>query len=265
MITTPLRYPGGKSKAIKKLYPLIPEFSEFREPFIGGASMFIFLKQQFPDRYYWINDLNNDLYHLWDSLKNDTESLIKEIQNIKDITSDGKSLFKKLISETPSYGLEKAIRFFVLNRISFSGTVDSGGYSQSAFNGRFTQSSIDRLKSTATLLIDTKITNFDYESVINHDGDNVFLFLDPPYLSATKSKLYGKKGVLHTNFDHNRFANIMQNNSHKWMITYDDCPEIRKLFSFANIVNWQMQYGMNNINKSTATKGNELIITNYNR
>ena len=55
----------------------------------------------------------------------------------------------------------------------------------------------------------------------------------------------------------------MKKIKHKWMITYDDCKEIRNLFSFANIINWEFQYGMNNYKQNSAAKGKELIITNY--
>lgn len=47
------------------------------------------------------------------------------------------------------------------------------------------------------------------------------------------------------------------------MITYDDSPEVRKLFKFANIYEWELQYGMNNYKQSKAEKGKELFITNY--
>ena len=99
---------------------------------------------------------------------------------------------------------------------------------------RFTESSIERVKSLSNILVNTKISNFDYEEVISTDGEDVFLFLDPPYYSATKSALYGKNGTLHKIFDHERFANVMKRTNHKWLITYDDSEYIRNLFSFAN-------------------------------
>ena len=108
-----------------------------------------------------------------------------------------------------------------------------------------------------------KITNFDYEAVIHAPGDRVFIFLDPPYWSAKKSKLYGKKGDLHIAFDHERFADNMKKCSHQWLITYDDSPKIRELFSFANIIEWDLQYGMNNYKQGKAAKGKELMIKNY--
>jgi DNA adenine methylase len=263
MITTPLRYPGGKAKAIKKILPLVPKFSEFREPFLGGASVYLALKQKYPKKRYWINDLSNDLYHFWINLKENSKELIKGVQKIRDTEKDGKLLHKNLVENNPNISLKKAIRFFVLNRITFSGTIEAGGYSQGAFDARFTQSSIERLKPVSSILNNTKITNLDYEELITKKGKDVFIFLDPPYLSATKSRLYGKNGNLHTSFDHKRFSEIMKKTKHKWMITYDDCQEVRDLFSFANIISWEFQYGMNNYKQETAAKGKELIITNY--
>lgn len=263
MIKTPLRYPGGKSKAVKTLLPLVPKFSEFREPFLGGGSVYLALKQEQPDKKYWVNDLNTDLYHFWATLQGEPEKLIRGIQEVFDRTKDGRALHKELTHANPSDSLRRAIRFFVLNRITFSGTIEAGGYSEGAFDARFTQSSIERLLPIAPLLEDTKISNTDYERLLTAKGDNVFLFLDPPYLSVTKSRLYGKKGTLHTNFDHRRFVDAVKKCQHKWMITYDDCPEIRELFSFAHIVGWEFQYGMNNYKQKTAAKGKELIITNY--
>lgn len=113
------------------------------------------------------------------------------------------------------------------------------------------------------MLANTTVTNGDYQQLIEQPGENVFIFLDPPYLSATKSKLYGKKGDLHTSFGHQRFAEVMENCSHKWLITYDDSEEIRKLFSFAQIIEWDLQYGMNNYKQDKASKGKELMIKNY--
>jgi DNA adenine methylase len=150
-----------------------------------------------------------------------------------------------------------------LNRISFSGTIESGGYSEASFRGRFTDSSIDRLAALDQSLVNTKITNLDYGQLLEEPGENVFIFLDPPYLANSQSRLYGKKGDLHTFFDHNRFAKLMQDCSHQWLITYDDCEQVRENFDFAFIYEWELQYGMNNYKQKQAKKGNELFITNY--
>jgi DNA adenine methylase len=265
-IKSPLRYPGGKSRAISQIVKYLPiNFSEYREPFVGGGSLFIHLKQKRPDLKIWLNDLNPELYYFWKYAQIDSEKLACEVLNMKNKKTDGHALFNELVNVKIQYlsEFERAIRFFVLNRITFSGTVESGGYSQAAYEKRFTFSSIERLAYIGQLLNGVKITNSDYKEVIRQDGKDVFIFLDPPYLKAAKSKLYGKKGILHTMFDHISFAHQMRECKYLWLITYDDCHEIRKNFSYAHLYEWQLQYGMNNYKQGKADKGNELFIMNY--
>jgi DNA adenine methylase len=262
-VVSPLRYPGGKSKAIKEIVPMVCDFEEYREPFVGGGSVFIYLKQKFPEKKFWINDINEGVYCFWKTTKENNEKFISEIRNIKSNYSDGKSLYVDLMSGSHNTEMEKAIRFFILNRITFSGTAESGGFSKKSFEQRFTDSSIDRISLLENVLQEVKITNIDYSDVMVSDGSCVFLFLDPPYYSTKKSKLYGKKGNLHTDFDHNRLLQSVKGCNHNWLITYDDCDEIKKYYDFANIKSWELQYGMNNVNSEKAKKGKELFINNY--
>lgn len=264
MIKSPLRYPGGKSRAVKIIAPLVPEFDEYREPFVGGGSVFVYLKQKYPNKKYWINDLYPNLYHFWNKCKNDITSLIKQINEWKSIYKNGKELHRFLLNNIDYFDdLKKASAFFVFNRITFSGTTESGGFSNAAFEKRFTLSSIERVKALATVLPNTEITNYDFEQVLETKGENIFFFLDPPYYSATKSALYGKNGNMHKTFDHKRFANVLKRTKHKWLITYDDSEYIRELFSFANISTWDLTYGMRNVNKNSNQIGKELFISNY--
>jgi DNA adenine methylase len=266
LLKSPLRYPGGKSRAVQIMKYLLPEeFDEYREPFVGGGSFFIYLKQKRPDLKIWINDLNPELYYFWKYAQIDSEKLAREVLKVKEERKDGQELFTELLSiNTNSITeFERAVRFFVLNRITFSGVVESGGYSQLAFEARFTISSIERVSKLSPLLEGVKITHLDYRQLLQDGEQHVFTFLDPPYFKATKSRLYGKNGVLHTSFDHDEFAREMKKCKHSWLITYDDSPEIREDFSFANLYEWELQYGMNNYRQGKAEKGNELFITNY--
>lgn len=266
LIVSPLRYPGGKSRALQKIVQQLPaHFSEYREPFVGGGSVFVYLRQKFPHVKMWINDLNFELFCFWKEAQRDAKQLAFAIQQVKDKTENGRVLFETLRGQagTALSDFERAVRFFVLNRISFSGTVDSGGYSEGAFRGRFTDSSIARVRELGALLQDVKITHKDYTHLLRARGRDVFLFLDPPYLTATKSRLYGLNGTLHTSFDHQTFAREMRQCVHSWLITYDDSPEIRANFAFAFQDEWQLQYGMNNYKRAFAAKGKELFITNY--
>ncbi|WP_009634196.1 DNA adenine methylase [Synechocystis sp. PCC 7509] len=266
-VKSPLRYPGGKSRVVKYLLPYLPlTINDFREPFIGGGSVFIAFKSIFSEekKQYWINDINSDLYLFWKYARDDINIFLDGIKYLKTSYPTGRDLYNYLNSDSfEKSDFNKAVRFFIMNRITFSGIMDSGGYSQQAFDKRFTVSSIERLKNISPYLDKVKITCGDYEELLVKDGKNVFLFLDPPYYKPTKSKLYGNKGDLHTNFDHERFAHNVKQCKHKWLLTYDDCLETRSLFSFANITELQVQYGMNNYKQKNAAIGKELIITNY--
>jgi DNA adenine methylase len=266
MLKSPLRYPGGKQKAIPQISRFIPPtFKEFREPFVGGGSVFFHVLQKHPNMPCWVNDRNPELYYFWYQVKTNLPELVESVCQVKKQTTDGLALFKSLAAADTSImsPLERAVRFFVLNRITFSGTIESGGYSAASFKGRFTDSSIERLAALDGCFINTHVTNFDYSVLLTEPGEDVFIFLDPPYLSKTQSRLYGRKGNLHTCFDHSRFARLMAKCSHKWLITYDNCEQVRRSFSFAYIYEWELQYGMNNYKQEKADKGKELFITNY--
>lgn len=267
LIKSPLRYPGGKSKVVDYILPYIPlDICEFREPFIGGGSVFLAVKNVFHRRIskYWLNDINFDLYLFWKFARDDIDNLLDSVKKFKENYKDGRELYNYLNDKNNICSeFDKAVRFFIMNRITFSGVMDSGGYSQQAFDQRFTSSSIERLKNVSLCLSEVDITCIDYEHLLLQEGNQVFLFLDPPYYQATKSKLYGVKGNLHTSFDHERFAYLVKKCEHRWLLTYDDCPEIRKLFKFADITEFEVQYGMNNYKQKNANKGKELLIKNY--
>ncbi len=264
MIKSPLRYPGGKSRAIKTISELVPNFQEYREPFLGGGSIFVYLKQKYPSRDFWVNDLYENLYLFWKYCKTNSEELTKHINNWKNDYKVGKELYQYLLKHIDEFSdIKKAAAFFVFNRITFSGTTESGGYSNASYKGRFTNSSIERVKKLSTILNSTLITNFDYQNVVEKPGKDVFIFLDPPYYSATKSSLYGKNGIFHKIFDHARFAEVMKNCNHKWLITYDNSDYIKELFSYANVFEWDLKYGMRNVSENSNQNGKELFISNY--
>jgi len=264
MIKSPLRYPGGKSRAVSLISQILPKFDEFREPFLGGGSVFIYAKQRFPQKRFWVNDIYLELFKFWEMAQKDVNSLIEKIYEWRNRFPVGKELHRFLNANLDSFNdLERATAFFIYNRITFSGTSLSGGFSEHAFVGRFTESSIHRLKQFSKVINGSTITNLDYEELVTTGGENVFIFLDPPYYSATKSALYGKNGNLHKSFDHIRFAETIKNCRHKWLITYDDSQYIRELFSFANIISWDLTYGMRNVTENSDQKGKELFISNY--
>ena len=198
---SPLRYPGGKSRAIQYLKEYFPtNFKEYREPFFGGGSVGIYLIQKYASTKkikFSANDCNYDVYCFWNILKTQGNHLIAEIQKLKETFKEGRELYHFLMARRNENlsNFQRAVDFFILNRITFSGVVDCGGYSQKAFESRFTQSSIERLKPIQGILDNFHFYSNDYQELLNADGEDVFIFLDPPYCGTTKSKLYGKRGI----------------------------------------------------------------------
>ncbi len=273
---SPLRYPGGKSRALRFLKDFFPkDFKEYREPFFGGGSVGIYLFQELyqrdsifcPKPYeikFFANDLNYNVYCFWQVLKVQNEEMINEIYQIKERFKDGRELYESLLEcrDCKLSDFQRAVDFFILNRITFSGVVDCGGYSQKAFESRFTQSSIERLRTIYEVIKNFHFSAEDYAVLLEKEGESVFVFLDPPYFSVRGSKLYGKKGDLHRDFNHQKLCEKLKNTQHKFLLTYDDSDFIRELYRDFYIQEWNLQYGMNNFKQEKANMGKELLISN---
>lgn len=264
---SPLRYPGGKQKAISQIVQMLPKRAlEYREPMVGGGSVFLHARSSNFASKFWINDEFFELVSFWKTAQSPEQCarLQRELEALRSgfkSPDEIKEYFYRAREEEPTDPFRIALLFFFFNRVTFSGTTRAGGFSSQAGTSRFTSSAIERLGMLPEALKDTIITHGDFENVISASGKDVFIFLDPPYFTA--KKLYGRNGDLHQ-FDHQRLAAQLKNTTHKFLITYDDCQEIRKLYSWANITEWQLQYGMNNCNDQNTSKiGSELFISNY--
>src|SRR4051812_41343447 len=93
MVRSPLRYPGGKSRAVELISELIPKYKEFREPFVGGGSVFIHRKQLNPKAKFWVNDLYKPLYYFWSQAKENLDLLIEAVWKFRREHQNGKELF----------------------------------------------------------------------------------------------------------------------------------------------------------------------------
>ena len=267
---SPLRYPGGKTKAIKYLLNYIPfTFDEFREPMVGGGSFFLNLKKRYPDKKIWINDINTNLIAFWLTLRDRPTFLVDSLLEIKENSKCGKELYKnyKHMNTENMTRFEKAVRFFILNRISYSGLTEYGGYSKLSYEKRFTINSIEKLKNISILLKGVTITSKPYQSLLKTSDSRVFVYLDPPYQNVKSSNLYGQNGKM---FDPIELDSFLKRVNFKWLLTYDESPPITNIYSELNNeihkTVFTVQYGTNCSKKSEdrkAKKGTELYITNY--
>ena len=274
-LKTCLRYPGGKSKATKTLSPWFPEdFKEYREPFIGGGSVAFYATQAYPDVPVWINDKYVTLYNFWVQLRDSGEELSDRLNDIKskafnyksqdDKDAAHKELFDKTRDDINSQdGLDRAVSFFILNKCSFSGLTENSTFSKTASRSNFSFVGIQKLKQYSQLIRKWKITNIDYSEVMNAPGDDVFVFLDPPY--DIKDFLYGKDREMHKFFDHDKFAEDVYKCPHKFMITYNVNDRLLELYKDYYLREWKLRYSMAHRGEKGTDENvkTELLVTNY--
>ena len=243
---SPLRYPGGKTRAVKHLLPYIPN-KDICAPFLGGGSLELKLSQT---RKVWGYDAFYPLYNFWDCLLNNKQELVEAVTRNHPIN---KQLFSALREKLKNYNkqdgksIEMAAAYFAVNRSSFSGATLSGGYSQQAADGRFNANSIKRLSDFSAPNLKVGFKSFE-DSIKDHEKS--FLYLDPPYFLEAKSKLYGKNGDMHENFDHDLLHSLLTSRKN-WLLCYNDCDYVRQRYSNYEIVQAEWAYGMNKSKQSS--------------
>lgn len=276
-LKTPLRYPGGKSRALKFLFDHLPTdfIEEYREPFLGGGSVAIEFSKRYPNKTVWVNDAYYNLYNFWINLQqrnNDLHALILHMKNRASQGSDQKEVdenHRKLFNEAKSEiegttdFLRRAAYFYVLNKCSFSGLGESSGFSVQASQSNFSYSNIDKLLLYKDIIKNWIITNLDYKHLCVNVKKDVLIFLDPPY--DIDSWLYGKGGDMHANFGHTRFAEIANGLNCYVMITYNSSDEIKSLFDGWNMLDWDLTYTMRSDKTYRASEAarKELLLLNY--
>ena len=263
--TTPLRYPGGKSRAIKFLSQHLPEIESYREPFLGGGSMALYVTQTYPNTDVWVNDLYYPLYAFWMTLRDHGQQLCDDLRELKTELGESydahKMAFDDAKDKLNNDIYESGFNFYVANKCSFSGLTANSSFSKQASRANFTFRGIDKLPALSELIQGWRITNHSYEEMLY--GRNAFVFLDPPY--AIKDNLYGNKGDMHKSFDHEWFAAQACASDNKCMITYNSELFIKDRFPDWYQKDWDLTYTMRSSGTYTKDqkKRKELLLLNY--
>ena len=268
---TPLRYPGGKSRACTKIGQFLPNmytYREFREPFLGGGSVAIYLTKIYPSLSIWVNDLYEPLVNFWKEIQHSGEELYTTLSDLKlkhPNPDSAKGLFlesKKLINSQDKSKLERAVAFYVVNKCSFSGLTESSSFSAQASDSNFSMRGIEKLTGYQEIIQDWKITNLSYEDLLT-DWKDTFIYLDPPY--DIKDNLYGKSGEMHKKFDHDKFAKDCDDHTADMMISYNSSQLIKNRFKNWNAVEFDLTYTMRSVGDymSDQQTRKELLLLNY--
>ncbi len=258
-VKSPLRYPGAKKKVLDRFTHFWnTTHQEYRDVFIGGGSSF-FGKRLVPAN--WLNDFDCEVAAFFIAMRDYPDELCDRVRS----TTPSVDLWRAIKSEVYDNPLDKGFRTLFLNRTSFSGILKGnpiGGINQTSaypIGCRWNPDALcKQILLCREMLIDARITDYDFQEVVEYPGNNVLLYLDPPY--------YHKGNLLYrcqmSNEDHIRLAECLRRTNHKFFLTYDDCPEIRELYS-----NWSYlqpaSWFYSSSNKKARTIGKELFISNY--
>ena len=273
-----LRRPGNKTKFLKYIIPLIPEFTgTYLEPFLGTGAVYLGL---LPEKAI-LNDNNKDIISIWKLIKKDPEYIIKEIDLFKGIflplsNEEKLKTCKKILNEMDSYPTKKrSIMYLLMIYCSFSGSIILsnkfyiGGIYQDIFNTNschiFTEKYKKKLRELSQILKKIKIYSKDYKFVLKEAKKEDFIFLDPPYIEEKKYAFNYNKNEF---FDIEKFKIDLDNldtRGVKWMMTQIDTPCTRKLFSKYNIIEYfnKNSFSVQDKKNIKYSIRRELIIKNY--
>ena len=272
-LKTPLRYPGGKSRACVKMNPYFPDlrnYEEFREPFLGGGSVAIHITKKYPNLNIWVNDLYEPLVNFWQVLQTFSGDLRDTLSREKSNNNNpeaAKELFlaaKDMINDTTLTSVDRAVAFYIVNKCSFSGLTESSSFSQQASNGNFSMRGIEKLSEYSKLIAGWRITNYSYDYLM--DGNKgAFMYLDPPY--DIKVNLYGRKGSMHKGFDHDKFAADCDANPMDQLVSYnsDQLVKTRFLGGKWTAAEFDLTYTMRSVGEymREQKQRKELLLFNY--
>ena len=174
---TPLRYPGGKSRACTKMdqyFPDLRNYTEYREPFLGGGSVAIHIAKKYPHLKITVNDLYEPLYNFWIQLQQfgtELKDKLVEYKSLYPNPDTARELFvesKELVNDTTIDNTDRAARFYIVNKCSFSGLTESSSFSQQASISNFSLRGIEKLPGYQEIISGWNINQYSYELSLIH-------------------------------------------------------------------------------------------------
>jgi DNA adenine methylase len=219
----PIPYFGGKQLMAGKLLPLFPPHKTYVEVF-GGAASLLFAKESGPVEVY--NDLDSDLVNFMQVLR-DRDGMFPDFYNRACLSpySRDEWLFCRNHLNTDPNPVERARRFFVLARFSFSGLIGSsfgidvtGSKRGMVQKASAYQGVLGILPRLSERLISVLIENKDFRNLIKvYDTEHTFFYVDPPYLPETRRSGAYKHEMAEE--DHRDLAEILKGIKGKVMLS----------------------------------------------
>lgn len=270
------QYPGGKSRLLGVIKPLVPPFiRNYYEPFVGGGAVFSSI--DLPENSH-INDLNPEVIMVYRTVKNHCDEVIEEVIRIASLINDrmtirAKDDLKKDLFETlndkEGDSIVRTASYIALNRLIFSGLfkITNGYYTPQNLYPAGIKARLKNLVPFIQLwserLASTAMSTCDWFDSIADAGEGDFAYLDPPYHYEKKGLMYDAGHAEEERFCIDRVVEKLPELTErkvKVMISMSDTEYVRSLF--ANMPNITVHdINVNRpLNKQIA---NEIIVTNY--
>lgn len=242
-------WPGGKTRLLGYILPLIPAHRRYIEVFFGGGAVF-FAKPAAPVEV--INDINGDLVAFMRNAKSHCDELLREL----DLVLNSRQEFEDYKAQPGLTEIQRAARWFLRNKLSFSGMGRDFAVTKSQpMSSRAAR--LEAIRALSDRLDKTTIEHRSWEKILKtHDHEEAFFFLDPPYLDAGGACYEGwSESTL------KEFATAVRALKGAWMVTFQDCAQIRREFAGCKIKAIERANGINNTASKTGRTYREVIIT----
>ena len=218
---------GGKKALRDEILIRFPiEYDRYIEVF-GGGGWILFHKPPGND-FEVYNDFNPNLANLYRCVRDQPEELIGELEFSLNSRSDFKHIRQELKKTVELPDLKRAAYFYQIIRQSYASGLDSfGGKPHSIWaNFPLIRAACERLQKVV-------VENKDFEKLIKqYDRPDSFFYCDPPYY-ATEDYY---EDVVFNAADHNRLAEVLCGMQGKFLLSYNDCPEIRVIYNQPGIM-----------------------------
>lgn len=262
MVNSLIRYVGSKSKALDSVLSALPRnIEEYREPMIGSGIVTLgMLQSRVRPKKILIGDYDYDIANFWEQVINKPDELLSKAIEIKDnIISDiGNINIEEELSLFGKNNIESASIMWILNNCKELGNYGNLMSKNKIFDRLLNFENVNKhsLYSVSNLMHDIEVRNESYEWALREDGDNVCIFLDPPYYNVVSKDGYYKE---HKNFDFGKFTKELLNTKHKFVMTIDISEYSEELKKYFNVEEYEIFYLINR----KWTK--EYIVTNFNK
>lgn len=262
-----LRWAGGKNWFRKHIDEYLPEtFNNYYEPFLGGGSIFFYLKSKgLIKNNAYLSDSNPELINTYEIIKNNLSDLIPILKQHKN-SEEEYYVMRKQIFDNP---IEKAAQFIFLNKTSFNGLYrvnQKGEYNVPYGNRNLNQLyDYDHLEVISNSFDNTFFSCEDFKISCNKVENNDFIFIDPPYTVAHENNGFVQYNQSIFSWENqiqlSQITSVLNDKGAKFLVTNALHNSIKELYVIGN------QFPISRSSTiggkgAKRTNFNEIIITN---